>query len=580
MTEGSSFDRAKFNVLWRTFFTQFFTSETVSSDDDLRRLMFWVLAFLLMPGLLLLVNLFFEYQGIVVRAIKFNSFGKLEDTLEWVGLLFVTYSMVTVGFLSACVWDSLTFERRDAMVLGPLPIGRRTIVAAKVVALGAFLAAAAGPMSLTNAFLFAFATADRLGLEALGRHFSGLLLATLGASAFAFALLVVVRGSVGMLAGPRAAAVVGSLLQFAFVLGLFAVVILCPAVWTMPRGAVMSASVTNALPPTWFLGVFEWIRGSHRPYVAPLAVRASLGTLAVVAGALAMSIAGFEREWRLALTPAAAGPVGGSARLPRLLAALFTHGNGVAGATADFTLLTLARNRAPQTFVAMNAALGVAIVAIGLARVHDFSTLTAPRTVILWIPLVVAYWLTVGFRASFFLPSELPAAWTFHANAGAARVGFWLGVRAALLSWLLPLVVAVALSITVPLLGWTTGLWHAAFVCGATACLAEAASMTIAFVPFTQPYEPGHARLKTRWWAYLLGLFLFAYWPVRFELATLGRPAAFAISLPVWGAVFWLLDRFGRRLAGRWTLAAREEPDPLAGIRVLDLGIVSPKALG
>ena len=36
----------------------------------------------------------------------------------------------------------------------------------------------------------------------------------------------------------------------------------------------------------------------------------------------------------------------------------------------------------------------------------SFESLTTPRTIVLWAPLLVAYWMTIGVRASFFVPSE------------------------------------------------------------------------------------------------------------------------------------------------------------------------------
>jgi len=45
----------------------FFTSETVSSDEEVRRQMVWILTFLPLPGILLLNQVFFDYQGIASR---------------------------------------------------------------------------------------------------------------------------------------------------------------------------------------------------------------------------------------------------------------------------------------------------------------------------------------------------------------------------------------------------------------------------------------------------------------------------------------------------------------------------------
>src|SRR5262249_3412849 len=50
--------------------------------------------------------------------------------------VFVTFAVVAVGVVGAFECDALAFERRDAVVLGPLPVPLRTIVAAKLAALG------------------------------------------------------------------------------------------------------------------------------------------------------------------------------------------------------------------------------------------------------------------------------------------------------------------------------------------------------------------------------------------------------------------------------------------------------------
>ena len=68
---------------------------------------------------------------------------------------------------------------------------------------------------------------------------------------------------------------------------------------------------------------------------------------------------------------------------------------------------------AQQTLIAMNAAVGVAIVLAAVVWVPDLVALARPRMAVLWTPLVLAFWMTVGLRAAFFVPSELPASWTF-----------------------------------------------------------------------------------------------------------------------------------------------------------------------
>ena len=60
-------------TLFRTFFAQFFTSESVTSDIQLRQTIFSIFAFLLPPGLFLVIQIFPAYQVVVIRAAKLNS---------------------------------------------------------------------------------------------------------------------------------------------------------------------------------------------------------------------------------------------------------------------------------------------------------------------------------------------------------------------------------------------------------------------------------------------------------------------------------------------------------------------------
>jgi len=53
-----------------------------------------------------------------------------------------------MGVIAAFTWDALGFDRRDAMVLGPLPVGGATIISAKLTALAALLLSGA---ALVNA---------------------------------------------------------------------------------------------------------------------------------------------------------------------------------------------------------------------------------------------------------------------------------------------------------------------------------------------------------------------------------------------------------------------------------------------
>ena len=320
-----------------------------------------------------------------------------------------------------------------------------------------------------------------------------------------FCTLVVVRGLLVLLVSAHAAATVGSLLQFVFLSA-----VLCFMMVPTATGQV--------LPPiSWFAALFEWIRGSRVPAVPGLAQYALIVLPLSVAGAIAVTFGGYWKQMRAALAPSAR--VAATARIRRRLAALITGRDRVARATSDFVLTTLARSRVQQAPIAIAAALGVAIISVALVtREGGFAELRTPRTVVLWIPIVLGYWVVVGLRASFVLPTELKAAWAFRVHSQLPSASYWSGVRAAMIAFAIgPALLRRTRSSCFRCLVGGLPPIHTLIVTLAIAITAQFASLLVEGVPFTRAYPPGHAKLKTRWQLYLLGMWAIAYLPVRME---------------------------------------------------------------
>ena len=209
--------RSPFGVLCRTFFAQFFASEIVTSEMRLRQVMIGVLAFLLMPGVMMMSDGVKQLEMVELRARRLHASGMVEPVLAYLASDLIMYSMVTVSFIAVLEWEALGFDRRDAMVLGALPIRGSTIIGAKLAALGALLVAVAASINLMPTMSFAFATASLFGLTAFVRYLTAYIAATIGAAVFVFAAIVTIRGAMTLVAGPRLALRLGSLLQFLFV---------------------------------------------------------------------------------------------------------------------------------------------------------------------------------------------------------------------------------------------------------------------------------------------------------------------------------------------------------------------------
>jgi hypothetical protein len=540
------------SILFRAFLSQFVASENPATDAQLRHAIAGLLAFVLVPGILLLLEVFPDFQSIVVRVHAHRASPSLiDDRLEWIVLMLTVYSMVTIGLVAVSAWDSLTFDRADALVLGPLPLRGRTIVVAKLAALGSLLLGASAMVNLVNGVIFAFETSDLLGGRALVAHLVGFWAATGGGAVVMFASIVAIRSLLALAATPRLAAVAGAILQGAFVVALLCCVAVTPFVGpTVHRpAAALSQAAADALPWTWFVGLFETIRQSPRagwPEFHLLRDRAVAALVVSVSAALVSSVIAFRRQMRAALTPIARpGPIG-SARMARALARFLVLHDGRAAAVSDFVLTTLARNRPQQGCVAMNVAVCVAWALVAVVR--------APNNV--WsalqpAPTLLALWCAVGLRAAFFVPAEERAAWTFQFHVPEEMASLLRGVRAATLAFVAPPAIALAA---------TVAGWHAALVTALiTIAIAEAVVLTIDFVPFTRPYAPGHAKLKTRWPLYAAGSALVGY----------VLPHA---SLWLLVAIVLVLHVRTRSAAARWTVDPHEGADEvLSTVTRLDL---------
>src|SRR5688500_9259484 len=317
---------ARFKILWRAFVEQFAANESATSDIQMRRAIIGVITFLITPGVFLIGKTMSSYEFTLLIARHRNMPQLVETYHAQMAVLFVSYSMITTGLLTVFIWDTLVFDKRDAMVLGPLPLTGRTIVAAKLAALATLLVGSASVVNVTSGLPFAFVTGGPEGH--ILRHLAGHLAGTIGGAVFIFCTLVIVRGLLVMVVSAHAAATVGSLLQFVFLSA-----VLCFMMVPTATGQVTP-------PISWFAALFELIRGSREPAVPGLAEYALIGLPISVAGAITLTFAGYWKQMRAALAPSAR--VTSTARIRRRLAGLITGGDRVARATSEFVLTTLA----------------------------------------------------------------------------------------------------------------------------------------------------------------------------------------------------------------------------------------------
>src|SRR5436305_120996 len=111
----------RFKTLTHHFFSRFFDKDSLSPDTaegKERATIVQIVAMLALPGAI--VSLFTIFDHPTIRS---------EVTRLWLRAgdryVFICYSMVVMGFVMTFKWDSLFPDRRDYLILTPLPISLR-----------------------------------------------------------------------------------------------------------------------------------------------------------------------------------------------------------------------------------------------------------------------------------------------------------------------------------------------------------------------------------------------------------------------------------------------------------------------
>ncbi len=292
-------------------------------------------------------------------------------------LLFVSLSMIVVGFITSLQWQNLFPGRQDYLTLKPLPLRLYQVFMARF--LGAFTIAAVVVLDLnfTASMLFPLLTSGRWQAPAFG--FSCVFAhaaATMGAGLFVFFAITAIQGFCLNLFSPRSFARLSEPMQAFFVT---AVIAAGPYVIDMPNWYAMIAARPNWMsffPPAWFLGLYERLLGTHEVYFVRLSKIAALGLTASIVGAFAAYFVTYSRHAVRVLEESVRIRKRESSRITGAFNALWAalikgpHDRAV----FDFSIRTLQRSRRHRLLVGytVGAALVVALEAVAPIIIAKF----------------------------------------------------------------------------------------------------------------------------------------------------------------------------------------------------------------
>jgi len=494
-------------VLIRHFLAQFFESELIPRQAEARVTLIQILALIATPGFVIMCCLLRKYARLAPLSPAAAHLAALDEKC-----LFIHFSMVVIGLVAVLEWDSLFPDRRDYLILCPLPIRAGNVFLSKAASLCIFVALFSAFVNAFPAVLYpAFVSTElHQTLWFMLSH----ALSVFAGNAFIFFACIAVQGFVLNVFGPRISIRASRCVQLLLFVALLTTFFLMPFVSfeSMRR----KPGLLDVFAPAWFLGLYQTLLSDPTRDFLLLARRAltALG-LAGLGFALSYGLA-YKRQLRKTLEVDMVGSrrsPGPGAAVTAMCGRLILR-NPRERAVFSFIARTLARCQAHRTYLLAYFGTGLAFVFMGLITLvsrHGFGAASELKAEILSIPLVLGFFVLLGFRVVFSLPAHPAANWLFRLTDGSRLADSLSGVRKAMLYLGIFPLLALLFPVYLGLWGWQVAWLHTAFCTVLSLLLIEALVFRLDRMPFTCTYRPGRANLKLWWWVYLFGFTNYAY---------------------------------------------------------------------
>jgi hypothetical protein len=550
----------QFRVLYRQFLLRVVDLEALSVQADIPRFLGQFASILIFISLIGTIGLLFSNGAATATPESYLSF-------VWRGeQALISGMMLVIGLVTVISWDSTFPDRRDVMVLSPLPVKPHTILFAKVAASATLL----GLAILTLNFATGIAWPLLIGshhdsLWGYPDSLAAYWLTVIAASTFILCSVLSVQGLGALLLPRRLFLGFSAFLQMAafglFLGGYFLLPTLdTPAALVAPENHWVLAWS----PSFWFFALFNQLNGSLPDNVDWLASSAWIGLAIVVSGAAASLLLCYLRTMKKTVEAPDLVPAARSSHwMPSFGTTLHT-------AIVLFSLRSLVRSRQHRVAFAFYLAMILSIALYWLRVVFSSPAHSALPAEFLEATIVMMSLAVFGMRSVFSLPVSLTANWVLRTTQLSPPEEYVAATRRTLL--LLAVIPAWIISATLSTA--FRPLQHAAVHLSALALLGwifvELSLIGFYKVPFTCSYLPGKVHVQVVFWCFLLLLVVFAMVCAEYELPSLGDPIREVCMIAVLAAVGAGLWAFNRRRAKSAVLYYEELPPEV----ITQLGLV------
>ncbi len=513
-------DWHQFRLLSRDALRQLIDTALFSRDADPMEYALWLLALVATPPA------FFASRQLLLYTSLVNAPPEVVEAIALAHrMFFVIYGMLAAALLAALTWESLFPDGRDQEIIGVLPVRPYTFAGAK---LGAAIVLGVGFTAAVNAPAALIYSAVSFGHPLLPNLFvliAGQMMGTMLASLAVYFALLTTRGLAAVILGAGAGAWLGAALQLVTVVLLVEVFFFLPGVLdNLVRSVLDGNPLGAAFPPVWFVSVNEWIAGSDRLIVAN---NAPLGVAAITVTALAVGpVYLLPARWlgRRALESRSRERAVSIISLFKAVARMTAASPPVRGIFV-FATASLLRSRRHLLVLATYFGLAIAtcVASVILLEVRGFSKLNVPGSWLLALPLVFIFFLALGLRSSFRLPTEVDANWPFKLSQ--PSLGACVNATALVMFSLAVLPVAIVLFVG------TASIWPLGDAIKATllqllagVVLIECLLLHWTKIPFACGHAPSPDVLKAWWPLYLFTLYMYAFKQSDWQFAALRSP--------------------------------------------------------
>jgi hypothetical protein len=533
--------------LIRHFFERFFEKEALSPEGDPSANIVQTLGFLAVPG---------AFVAILLQPLSFRQWD-----LVGIRCLFISFSMIVMGFLVVFEWEALFPDRRDYQILTPLPIGLFRLFLTKGMAFALFLGLFLLDINFFSTLLWAGVDSGKGVLSIIAAHLVIVVLSGLFAALSMAALQGVLIAALPATAFRRVSVWVQTALMGLLVLLLFVSPLLAMAL----RGLIRRHSIAvYAYPPFWFAGLYDRLRPAVKsPALVELGNWALWG-LAAAAGLFILTyLPGYRSHARKVLEAPQPSPRGPGRLRSTAAAWIDAHILRRPAQIAVFHFInqTITRSMKHRLFLAAYAGCGSALAIL---------TLLSGRDGLLRLPLTLSFILISALRAAFNFPSELGANWAFQMSECHTIGDCLTGMR----KWIVICAIAPLLVLQVAMefacFPWGAAIFHLAFDTALAALLMECMFVGFRKVPFACSYFPGKVNLVFLAVIYVLGFTIYSGTMASLEawLATHSLVAVFFFVLAA--AMCVSLERWRCRQLNAESILEYQDPgDPV--VRTLEL---------